>query len=148
MIEQLAALSVAPSHLLLVAELEDRYGTSGTIGLALVERRPDVWLVNLLITSCRVISRGIGGIMISYILQSAHRGGLKVRAEFVAKLGTVVEEAEESVYWLDIVNRLQIVVDVEANDLFRESIELRAIFSRSLGTARANARSQRIAAAK
>jgi FkbH-like protein len=82
--EQLDALSVAPSHLLLVAELEDRYGTSGTIGLALVERRPDVWLVNLLITSCRVISRGIGSIMISYILQSAQRSGLKVRAEFVA----------------------------------------------------------------
>jgi hypothetical protein len=31
-----------------------------------------------------VISRGIGGTMISYILRSAQRSRLKVRAEFVA----------------------------------------------------------------
>jgi len=65
------------------------------------------------------------------------------RAEFIAKLGTVVEEAEESVYWLDIINRLQLVPGLEPKNLLQESIELRAIFSRSLGTARFNARSQR-----
>ena len=65
------------------------------------------------------------------------------RPEFIAKLGTVVEEAEESVYWLEIVNRLQLVSGVEPAGLRQESIELRAIFSRSLGTARANSRSQR-----
>ncbi len=70
------------------------------------------------------------------------------RAEFMAKLGIVVEEAEESVYWLEIVNRLQLVPGPETPELFKESIELRAIFSRSLGTARANARSQRLAPAK
>jgi four helix bundle protein len=68
------------------------------------------------------------------------------RAEFIAKLGTVVEEAEESVYWLDIVNRLQLVSGLDAKNLLQESIELRSIFSRSLGTARFNARSQRDAA--
>ena len=70
------------------------------------------------------------------------------RAEFIAKLGIVVEEAEESVYWLDIVNRLQLVPGSEAASAFQESIELRAIFSRSLGTARFNARSQRDADTK
>ncbi len=65
------------------------------------------------------------------------------RAEFVAKLGVVVEEAEESVYWLQIVDRLNLVPGDEAPGLLRESIELRAIFSRSVGTARLNARSQR-----
>lgn len=67
------------------------------------------------------------------------------RAEFIAKLGTVVEEAEESVYWLDIVNRIGLVEGPEPARLLGESIELRAIFSRSLGTARLNARSQRAA---
>src|SRR5690348_6977885 len=67
------------------------------------------------------------------------------RAEFVAKLGVVVEEAEESVYWLQIVDRLQLMPGSEAPGLLRESIELRAIFSRSLGTARLNSRSQRAA---
>ena len=66
------------------------------------------------------------------------------RAEFIARLGTVVEEAEESVYWLEIVKRLALVPGAEPAGLLQESIELRAMFSRSLGTARANARSQRV----
>jgi len=70
------------------------------------------------------------------------------RAEFIAKLGIVVEEAEESVYWIEILNRLQLVPGPETPELLQESIELRAIFSRSLGTARLNARSQRGAPAK
>jgi FkbH-like protein len=82
--EVLNGLLNSPDHLLLVAELEDRYGTSGTIGLALIAREPGVWLVKLLITSCRVMTRGVGGIMISYILQSAKRSGVRLRAEFVA----------------------------------------------------------------
>lgn len=67
------------------------------------------------------------------------------RAEFIAKLGIVVEEAEESVYWLEIVSKLQLVPGAETAELLQESVELRAIFSRSLGTARLNARSQRLA---
>jgi FkbH-like protein len=81
---ELQALLRSREHLLLVAELEDRYGASGTIGLALIETRPGNWLVRLLIMSCRVITRGVGGVMISYILQLAHRCGVRLRAEFVA----------------------------------------------------------------
>lgn len=62
------------------------------------------------------------------------------RAEFIGKLGTVVEEAEESVYWLEIVNRRKLVPGRDVPAAFQESIELRAIFSRSLGTGRTNAR--------
>jgi len=62
------------------------------------------------------------------------------RAEFIAKLGTVVEEADESVYWLEIVSRLLLVPGPEAPALLQEAVERRAIFSRSPGTARANSR--------
>lgn len=62
------------------------------------------------------------------------------RREFIAKLGTVVEESEESVYWLEIVKRTRIVAAPKVPRLLQEAIELRAIFSRSLGTARENAR--------
>jgi FkbH-like protein len=80
----LSRLSNSPDHLLLVADMEDRYGPSGTIGLALIGQESDVWLVKLLIMSCRVITRGVGGIMISYILQLAKRSGVRLLAEFVA----------------------------------------------------------------
>ena len=62
------------------------------------------------------------------------------RRDFVAKLGIVVEEAEESVYWLDLLIRVQVVATPSVPALRQEALELRAIFSRSLGTARANSR--------
>jgi four helix bundle protein len=65
------------------------------------------------------------------------------RREFIAKLGTVVEESEESVYWLEIIKRARVVAAREMPQLFQEATELRAIFSKSLGTARANARAAR-----
>ncbi len=60
------------------------------------------------------------------------------RADFIAKLALVVEEAEESTYWLELTARAQVIADSRA--LWLESSELRAIFSKSLGTARANRR--------
>ena len=64
------------------------------------------------------------------------------RAEFIARLGVVVEEAEESTYWLDILSRNRMVSGSEVPALRQEAIELRAIFSRSAGTARLNARTK------
>jgi four helix bundle protein len=72
------------------------------------------------------------------------------RAEFIARLGVVVEEAEESEYWLLIVHRMRIVDAPEVSELLQEAVELRAIFSRSAGTARANSplQSRRVQKAK
>jgi FkbH-like protein len=81
--EELRTLVDSRSHLLLVVNLEDRYGSSGTVGLALIERNSDIWNVKLLIMSCRVMTRGLGGILMSYILQSADRSGVKLCAEFI-----------------------------------------------------------------
>jgi FkbH-like protein len=81
--QELLALVDSRNHWLLVSELEDRYGAAGTIGLALVELRPDSWLVKLLIASCRVLSRGVGGILLTHILQEAKRSGVRLFSEFV-----------------------------------------------------------------
>jgi four helix bundle protein len=62
------------------------------------------------------------------------------RAEFIAKLGIVVEESDESEFWLDTVLRKPIAVSDTTGQLRQEAGELRAIFAKSLGTARANAR--------
>lgn len=81
--EELQRLMRAPDQILLVAGLEDRFGSSGTIGLALIEKGRETWCVKLLIASCRVMSCGIGGILLSYILELAKRHGARLRAEFV-----------------------------------------------------------------
>jgi four helix bundle protein len=62
------------------------------------------------------------------------------RAEFIAKLGVVVEEADETCYWIELAVEGRMLADGTAVAIQREAIELRAIFSRSLGTARANQR--------
>ena len=73
---------------------------------------------------------------------SNYRGtcNARSRAEFIAKLGIVVEESDESEFWLDVIRRKALVDPAQAESLRREAIELRAIFGKSLGTARANVR--------
>ncbi|WP_256106155.1 HAD family hydrolase [Streptomyces sp. ODS05-4] len=81
--EELDAFRRSPGHDLLVAGLEDRYGTYGKIGLALVERGEDAWTVKLLLMSCRVMSRGVGSVLLGHLIRAAHAAGVKLRAEFV-----------------------------------------------------------------
>ncbi|HEX2187554.1 MAG TPA: HAD-IIIC family phosphatase [Longimicrobiaceae bacterium] len=80
--EELNALRQSPDHLLLVASLEDRYGTYGKIGLALVEKGAEAWTLKLLLMSCRVMSRGVGTIMMNYVMGLARDAGVRFRAEF------------------------------------------------------------------
>ena len=80
---ELDALRQSADHLLLVSSLDDKYGTYGTIGLALVEKAPEVWTVKLLLMSCRVMSRGVGTIMMSYMMQQAKAAGAKLQAHFI-----------------------------------------------------------------
>jgi FkbH-like protein len=80
--DELDALRASPAHLLLIASLEDRYGPYGKIGLALVEKASLWWTIKLLLMSCRVMSRGVGTLLLNHILGLARRAGVGVRAEF------------------------------------------------------------------
>ncbi len=68
--------------------------------------------------------------------RAACRG--RSRREFVAKLGIVVEEADESVFWLSVLAQSGIAQGSELQDLLTEAQELLAIFSKSRRTAREN----------
>lgn len=80
---ELDQLRQSDDHLLFVSSLTDKYGTYGTIGLALVEKTPEFWLVKLLLMSCRVMSRGVGTIMMSHIMNLAKEANVPLRAHFV-----------------------------------------------------------------
>lgn len=82
--EELDELRKSPRHKLLVSSLEDRHGTYGKIGLTLIEMDEEVWNVKLLLMSCRVMSKGVGMIMIHHVLRMAKEAGVKLRAEFVS----------------------------------------------------------------
>lgn len=81
--EQLREFLESDKYRLLVAGLDDVYGTYGKIGLALLRCDEEMWTVKLLLMSCRVMSRGVGTIMLNHILQLAKRAKVRLRAEFV-----------------------------------------------------------------
>jgi FkbH-like protein len=81
--EELAALRTSGDHLLLMARLDDRFGPYGNVGLALVEKAADVWTVKLLLMSCRVMSRGVGTIVVNHVKRMARDAGARLTAEFL-----------------------------------------------------------------
>ena len=63
--------------------------------------------------------------------RAAQRG--RSRAEFIAKLGTAVEESDEAVGWMEFMRDGQIGLD---SDLLAEAKEICAMLTASLATAR------------
>lgn len=60
--------------------------------------------------------------------------------DFVAKLGIVVEEADEAVFWLLFIERSRLSQQPELAELLQEARELLAIFTASTKTASAGYR--------
>src|SRR5437660_12530606 len=58
------------------------------------------------------------------------------RAEIIAKLGIVLEEADEAVYWLELLLETGILDHKRLNRLRREANELTTKLISSLGTAK------------
>jgi len=71
-------------HKLLIAGLDDKYGSYGKIGLALVECDESRWTLKLLLMSCRVMSRGVGAVLLNYITSLAKDRNVRLLADFVS----------------------------------------------------------------
>jgi FkbH-like protein len=82
--EELSAFLQSDTHKLFIAGLDDCYGSYGKIGLALVECQEEIWTLKLLLMSCRVMSRGVGTIMVNYLLNLAKKHNVRLQAEFVS----------------------------------------------------------------
>jgi four helix bundle protein len=59
-------------------------------------------------------------------------------AEFISKIGIVVEEADETVFWLELLVETEIVNAKQMKNLLDEANELLAIFAASQITAKSN----------
>jgi FkbH-like protein len=81
--DELCQFLHSPRHRLLIAELTDKYGTYGKIGLTLVECQEQEWNIKLLLMSCRVMSRGIGTILLTHLMRMAKQANVRLRAEFI-----------------------------------------------------------------
>lgn len=61
------------------------------------------------------------------------------KAEFIARIGVVAEEADETVLWLELLVESGIVPQEKVEELLTEARELTAIFTASQQTARSGA---------
>jgi four helix bundle protein len=57
-------------------------------------------------------------------------------ADFISKIGITLEEADESVYWLELLQDAGIKADAQVTQAIKEGNELTAIFVASSNTAR------------
>lgn len=60
------------------------------------------------------------------------------KAEFIAKLGVVVEEIDETVFWIEMLEESRILTQTQLKNLQIEANELLAIFAASRSTAKMN----------
>ena len=80
----------------------------------------------------RQLSRSATGVAANYRAVCRARS----KAEFVAKIGVVVEEADETVFWLELLVETGIVSQSRMDGLLTEANELLAIFAASQRTSR------------
>ena len=90
----------------------------------------------------RIIARQLlrSGTSVGANYRAVHRA--KSKADFISKMGTVLEEADESAYWLELLSDCWKVSSTGSAPLHREANELVAIAVSSLNTARRNSAPQ------
>jgi len=81
--ERLLTYCGSDSFMLLIASLQDKFGEYGKIGVSLIEIHDDVWILKMHLMSCRVMSRGVGTIILNHILSLAKEKGVRLLAEFI-----------------------------------------------------------------
>jgi len=62
----------------------------------------------------------------------------KSNADFIYKIQVVLEEADESLYWLEVINEAEIKTGKEVDRLIDEANQLTAIFAATDKTAKQN----------
>lgn len=95
---------------------------------------------------CRALPKTDEGRVIGrQLLRSGTSVGANYRAacrarskpDFVSKLGIVLEEADETVYWLELIGEGHLLPESSLHSIHKEAIEIVAIMVTSLRTARA-----------
>jgi len=102
-----------------------------------LQARADVFVLGLPST---MVAQHLGGQLLAAATSTAanYRAARRGRsyAEFTAKIGTVSEEADESVFWLNRVKNGRVVGTVSIEPLLAEAEELARIFTTAARTAR------------
>ncbi len=116
-------------------ELKDRTKQFALRVMRLVDALPKT-------VSARAIGNQIirSGTSVGAYYRAACRG--RSKAEFIAKLGVVAEEADETCFWLELIIESAILPREKVEPLLKEADELTAIFVSSIKISRQNQKSK------
>ena len=78
----LRSMLIGGRHEVLVATLEDRFGPHGAVGIILMDRHLAMWHLRLLATSCRVVSFGVGSVLLRWLTDQAAAASVHLVADF------------------------------------------------------------------
>src|SRR5580765_106653 len=104
------------------AELQDRTKRFALRVLGLIDRLPNTIGGRVLANQLARSATSVGA---NYRAACRSRS----RAEFAAKLGIVAEEADETVYWLEMLRDAKLIPEGKLSELLKEANELTAIFT-------------------
>ena len=112
-------------------EMKDRTMEFGSRVLNVVDALPST-------IKGRVVANQLAkaGTSVGANYRAACRG--KSKADFISKLGTAEEEADESAYWLEMIIRSNMLNKAKVTPLLAEADEMTAILAASGSTARRN----------
>jgi len=111
-----------------------------------LKRRPKAFAVRIIKMTESLPRTRATDIIARQVLRSASSVGANYRVacrarshrEFVAKSGIVTEEADETMYWLELLVETELMPESRLKDLIQEANELTAIFTATYHSARKN----------
>jgi four helix bundle protein len=112
-------------------ELKNRTKQFGLRVIRLVEALPNTRTSNMIGNQLLRSGTSVGA---NY--RAACRG--RSRPDFISKVGIAIEEADESIYWMEMLIESGILPEDRLNALMLEANELIAIFTASVKTVRIN----------
>ncbi len=114
-------------------ELKNRTKTFALMAIELCETLPKKYAAEVV---AKQLIRSSTSVAANY--RAACRG--RTSPDFANKLGVVEEEADESLFWLEMLRDAKLVSGENLNTLLKEADELTAIFTASHKTAKVNLR--------
>lgn len=82
-VDELRMMIQDAAYEILVAELVDRYGDYGIVGLCVLSKSEKVSKIKIILLSCRVLNRGISAVLMNEIVELEKSRGRTVFAELV-----------------------------------------------------------------
>lgn len=79
---QIGAFIANGNKSVLVAEYGDRFGQLGVVGMVLLDRTVQAWTIELMLVSCRVLSRGVGMAVLAQLARLAGAAGVRLLSHF------------------------------------------------------------------